>query len=357
MISADLVAIRDLSRSDLDAWRELAESALVPNPFSDPDFVLAAMDGFETPEIGLLIGRDGGLWRAAMPVHHVGTWRRLPGRRLATWLHPYCFLGTPLLDRAVTPELLAAVLARAVREHGSGFGIDLADAAGPAAAILDAALELHGPSLRFAEFGRAALQRRPDNDYLFTGVSSRHRKEIRRQRRLLETRFDDLRVTDRAGELTSATRFLELEASGWKGKAGTAMACEPGHARFFATACRVLRERGRLEMLFLESGDRPLAAICNLLAGDGIFCFKMAFEEEFASFSPGVQLVVEMIDHFHEDRTSAAWVDSCADPENSMINRLFPDRRALHAVLVSPPGFRGVVVNHTLRAARKLRGG
>ncbi len=31
---------------------------------------------------------------------------------------------------------------------------------------------------------------------------------------------------------------------------------------------------------------------------------------------------------FHEDRAEQ-WQDSCADPDNEMINRLWPDRRRL----------------------------
>ena len=81
---------------------------------------------------------------------------------------------------------------------------------------------------------------------------------------------------------------------------------------------------GRLELHALRFEDQTLAVRCNLLADPGIFYFKVAYDEAFAQFSPGIRLEVESFHRFH-DRPQAAWVDSCSDPNNETMNRLLQD--------------------------------
>ena len=86
-------------------------------------------------------------------------------------------------------------------------------------------------------------------------------------------------------------------------------------------------ELGRLQLLDLSVDGRTVAMKCNLIAGDVIYCFKIAFDEEYAAYSPGLLLERRTVDVFHTE-TEAAAMDSCADPHNAMINRLWPDRRS-----------------------------
>ena len=82
-------------------------------------------------------------------------------------------------------------------------------------------------------------------------------------------------------------------------------------------------------------GDVP-----EVLAGDEAFSFKIAFDESLSRFSPGVQLEVAMVGEFH-DRMPHARMDSCADSDNEMINRLWPDRRPLVSYAIPTSGATG----------------
>ena len=160
-----------------------------------------------------------------------------------------------------------------------------------------------------------------------------------------------LSVTD--GEPAAVEAFLALEASGWKGEAGTAMR-SAAHAEFFRETCAGFAAAGRLQLVALTGGDRSLAMQCNLRAGDGVFCFKLGVDEEFARYSPGVQLQVDNVHLFHGDET-LQWADSCADPSNQMINRLWPDRRHLVSVMVPGAGALGRAGRLQARAAVAIR--
>jgi CelD/BcsL family acetyltransferase involved in cellulose biosynthesis len=118
--------------------------------------------------------------------------------------------------------------------------------------------------------------------------------------------------------------------------------------------CREFADAGRLQLLELRGGGETLAMKCNLLAGDTIFCFKIAYEEKWASLSPGIQLELDMLKLFHEE-SEARFIDSCADANNSMINRLWPDRRSLVTQVLPGHGASGRAARPALIAARSLR--
>lgn len=82
--------------------------------------------------------------------------------------------------------------------------------------------------------------------------------------------------------------------------------------------------------------------------------FKIAYDETFASHSPGIQLEVEMTERFH-DRRQAEWMDSCSDRKNTMHNRLMPDRRSLVTIVAIDPTVRAAATVPEVRGVRFLR--
>ena len=107
-------------------------------------------------------------------------------------------------------------------------------------------------------------------------------------------------------------------------------------------------------MLTLGTADRAAAMQCNLTAGDTLFCFKVAYDDELARFSPGVQLELAAVDVFHA-AGELALVDSCAEPDNELINGLWPDRRTLSTLVFPAAGVRGRMRLSALRLAAAVR--
>ncbi|MGI8728627.1 MAG: GNAT family N-acetyltransferase [Solirubrobacteraceae bacterium] len=349
---AEIIDIAGLTARQWGAWSDLAERACVANPFNEPDFVKSAVRGLDERRVGVLAVTDRHGWRAAMPVLRVARWRRVPGRLLVAWRHRYCYLTTPLVDRDDPEAALATLFARGAAEPGTlGLMLDWIDTDGPVGAALEAGVLRARRPLRIEGFARATLERRPSNDYVAQMVSTKRRRELRRLRSRFEDEVGPLMLYDRAGEGDAVAGFLELERSGWKARAGTAMANSSSHARFFVELCERYAATSRMQLLTLETESATVAMKCNLVAGEGIFCFKIAFDERFARFSPGIQLELANIDVFH-DRKSATWMDSCAAADNAMINRLWSDRRTLQSVLIAPHGPRGALGSMLWRTAR-----
>jgi CelD/BcsL family acetyltransferase involved in cellulose biosynthesis len=346
-----------LTVAEIAAWSDLADRAAEPNPFLRPEFVLAALERRRGGDVELLVVREGDRWLACTAFRRAERWRWLPLPFLAPWLPEYTYLATPLVDRdAVAPASEALVRALARERRAAALVLDPVDATGPVAAGLIAAAAARGLApVVSARFERAALRRRPANTYLEEAVSSRGRRKLRsRARKLRQALGPGAGVADRSADPTAPVEFLALERSGWKGEAGTALDSTPGDATFFARMCADMAAAGRLQILALEGGGRTAAMQCNLVDGDVMFAFKVAYEPALAHLSPGVALEIAAVEIFHE-RMTAVLADSCAAPDSALINRLWPDRRALMTLLL-PTGARTArLVGPALRAEAAAR--
>jgi CelD/BcsL family acetyltransferase involved in cellulose biosynthesis len=183
---------------------------------------------------------------------------------------------------------------------------------------------------------RAALDATRDADQLLRdALGGKKLKELRRQRnRLAEhgpVRFDAAR---RPEEVASALEiFLNLEASGWKAKRGTALLQDDGDAGFVRRATQVLAESGQCEIASLHAGATPVAAAIVLRHQDRAFYFKLGVDERFAKYSPGVQLTLDLTRHLCAD-PAIALADSTADPDHPMIDPIWRERLAIGDVLI-----------------------
>lgn len=101
---------RDLSGDALEAWRALAGRALEPNPFMEPDYVLAAAQHMpEGRHVALILVWRGGRLRAVLPMLSPSlAWRR---RSAQVWDIPLAAGGAPLLDPEAPAAALRAALA------------------------------------------------------------------------------------------------------------------------------------------------------------------------------------------------------------------------------------------------------
>jgi CelD/BcsL family acetyltransferase involved in cellulose biosynthesis len=319
-------------------WRALAARAIEPNVFYEPEFALAAAPVFGRDAKALLV------WSAARRLLGVFPFR-LDCRRngllpvLVGWTHSYGPLGVPLVDRDQAERTIAAWLGHMAQNAGGPklMLLPMLAADGPFASALYSVLgESRGPSAAFGRHARALLAPGASrNDYLQRAMAGKRRKELRR----LRHRLDDLApsahsVATSAAEVAAATQqFLRLEASGWKGAAKTAAAAHPPVGKFLQTAVLDLAAAGKARVDLLMAGETPIAATITLFSGAAAWCWKIAYDESFARYSPGVQIVLELT-HDLLANSSVDRVDSCAVPGHPMIEPIWRERLAISDLLI-----------------------
>ncbi len=204
---------------------------------------------------------------------------------------------------------------------------------------------------------RACLDARRDADELLRdALGGKKLKELRRQRSRLgehgAVRFDVARTPEAIA--VAIEIFLALEASGWKGKRGTALGQDEGDAGFIRRATRGLAETGQCEIVTLHAGDTPVAAAIVLRHQDRAFYFKLGIDERFAKFSPGVQLTLDLTRHLCADAVLAT-ANSTASADHPMINPIWRGRLKIGDVLI-PLRPRDPVVSliHAAMTTRRL---
>lgn len=334
-----LASLSSLSPNDHRAWAQLAARAADANPVYEPEFVTAVADPAKEPK--LLIAVSDGEWIGCLPVRPVGPFA------LANWRHTFSPVGTPLADRDRVDEFAATLVGSFGGLNRHHFLLLRGAREGVTTAAIRAALSRTRRLATILEEGveRAAL-RRGDGDPT-ARIKPKRRKEMEnKRRRLAEDLGARLEVVDRSADRAASEDFLRLEAAGWKGDGGTAMQVA-GHGEAFRALCERYAAAGRLQMLSLEADGRAVAMICNLSMGDELFNLKVTYDEELRRYAPGIQLEIETMRIFAESRTEEVF-DSCADPGNELLNRLWPDRLAATTLLVGPGGSGGRAIGDVL---------
>lgn len=339
----------------VEAWTALAAAASEPNSYGEPWFVLASLDTLGGGE-GVRIAevRRGPVLIGVMPLAVQHRYGRTHVRFVQNWRHYHHFLGTPLVRRGEEAAFWSALLAALDGAdwapnflHVRGLVED-----GPVhRGLVTAAAGLgRGCALVHREV-RALLESVGDAEAYYRGaVRPKKRKELRRLRvrldELGEVRLRELGDQESLGSWSDA--FLRLEAAGWKGEAGTALACEPATDAFFRRTVAAAREAGKLQFLRLDVDGRAIAMLVNFLAPPGAFSFKTAFDPEFARFSPGVLIQLEYLRL--AERAGLDWIDSCAAEHHPMIDSLWSGRRRIVRVTVRLAGLRRSLVFAVCRA-------
>lgn len=316
------------------AWDALADDLSTPNPFFESWFLLPGLARFDPAgkiRIASLPGPAG--LEALVPMQRARRYGRYLLPHLSVWLHANAFLGAPLVKARCEVLFWEALFDWADRNAGTALflhvpALPLETPLAEALVAVCARQSRHIAMVHREERAMLASALAP-GAYLEQAVPGKKRKEFRRQQaRLAElgaltfTRLHD--AQDIAGW---TEHFLALEARGWKGSAGSALASAPETAGLFREAVASAAARGRLERLSLDLDGKPIAMLATLLAPPGAFSFKTAFDEQFARFSPGVLLQLENLAML--ERSGINWTDSCAMQGHPMIDSLWRERRAL----------------------------
>ncbi len=333
----------------VSAWQDLADNAVEANVFYEPWMLLPAVEAFAAgaPLRFVLVledDPDGAAEKARLcgffPLQRRRLHPRLPLSILGLWQHLHCYYGAPLVRADCADAVLAALFAWL---HSDPRGASVAefnhlDAEGPFSRLLrEFCRRRDNPTLVTDSFARALLCPRGDGqEYLQRVLSGQRRRALqRRQRRLAERAALDYTMLEPDGDVQRwSEEFLQLESAGWKGRAGTAMASEAANGRFLHAIFHAAFERGRLLLCALRSADRPIAFRSTFLAGQGAFSFKMTYDEQYSSYSPGMLLEMDHTRRLH-NLPELRWVDSCTAADNDMLNSLWQDRRTIHTILAA----------------------
>jgi hypothetical protein len=322
----------------------LSARAVEPNVFFNPRFLTPAMPRLEDRDVRLAVIRDGDEYRSRLRLLAPFTVERpaapvgVPIIRI--WSHPFGPLGAPLVDRDDPVGVIEDFISMLSRPHLKlPQVLVLPDLRlnGAVVPLLETVAEARGLSLLIVDrTERPLLQSELDAEtYLKASLRPHHFREFRRlKRRLAELGSLEHCVARGPEEIADAIEsFLTLEVSGWKGRERTAMAIDRYRAAFAREAVHRLAERDQCRIHSLTLDGRTIASLIVLVESGRAYTWKTAYDENYAAFSPGTLLMIEVTAQ-HLDDPNITTTDSCAVPDHPVMSRLWSERLPMGTVVV-----------------------
>jgi CelD/BcsL family acetyltransferase involved in cellulose biosynthesis len=302
---------RELIDSLAPEWGELCSRGPRDEPFYRPEWVSAYLRAF-APDADLLLveARTEGRLTAVLPL--VETKRGWPGLRIRT-LRGAANIHSCRFDIAretgQAGEAAIAGIWSALREVPGWDLIEIprVPQGGATEALLAQAAQDGYPTGSWWGFWEPT-----ESPYLTVDLpqgadpvtlagSASFRRNLKRRLRRAREEFDvRLRRVDQA-DPESLEAFFDLEKRGWKGKAGTAIACSAATRDFYTSVARGAAEHGYLSSYFLEFNGIPVAGHLGLWHHGRYFLPKVAFDEAYARFSPGHLILRAIIEDRNKD--------------------------------------------------------
>ena len=301
---------RDALPMLLPAWEDLCGRSVEDNVYYAPRYARALLESVERDSnVRFAVVWDGTQLVALLPC----TSPKLPIPLLRpagrAWQSKFTFSCMPLLDRARKTEAAGTLLDVLASISPGGWIIPTVNIQGEACQAMIAALARRRLPWAFLNhFRRAALETGGTFDeHMTRRVPAGRRKSLARNWRRLEQlgKVGHEAHCVGAGLDQAVAAFLKIEASGWKGKRGTALACDE-QSRTFAIDAFTGDERNsicRADVLTLDG--TPIAVSLITLAGRTGFAVKACYDESYRSYGAGLLLEAEVIRSF----LSGNWAD------------------------------------------------
>jgi CelD/BcsL family acetyltransferase involved in cellulose biosynthesis len=321
-----MVAKRIRETADVAAlmlpWQRLAASSLAPAGLNSPELILPLLKNCSGAELATISQGSDLLFALPLQKHRM---------MFSNWITPLTVIGTPHIDNEVpaaawtafTNSLTQPLLLHSIDRDGK-FWSQITNT------------ENHVAVLN--TWARAALK--PSGTYdawMDTNFDRKRRKEYRRLSNRLGEQGAYETFTYKSGDDAAswATDLLSLEAAGWKGKRGTAVAGDTALQSAFIEACQNLSASGKLRFWKLTLDGKPVACMYAIVEGDQAWLGKIAYDESLAKYSPGVLLILHATEQlFAESHIKV--VDSCAIPGHPMIENIWRDRLTMADVMLAP---------------------
>ncbi len=312
-----------------EEWSDLCNHAIEPNPFYRPELLLPALRlnlpgatfriVFVRSPSGQLIGMfpfqvGGPRWWGSQVVFRPLT-------------HRYCYVRTPIIREGFIEDNLSSIAealrqfklpARLIRLHGFALDDEFEHELTQSSVGLS--------TFRFTHTRRSALVRGRE-----IHPSTKATEEYASKWRKLSQLGELCLKTDGAGDPLFHRRlseFLDLEHRGWKASRASSMKSAGAPSEYFSASVVGHAESGLWTVDSVLLDGQPIAMQLNLIdCGRHVvhYGFKSAFDDSLARYSPGAVMLNEQRLRFHTSREIDVF-DSCADPKNLAVRRLWPDR-------------------------------
>lgn len=222
------------------------------------------------------------------------------GRLLKSFVNGHSPMSRPLAtDREAMDELAQAVMSQAGRRRLELLGLPGED---PSIERLETAAQAASKmSLVEPAYASPFVDTRGDLD-MWREKNKRSWKSVEPRRRKMNREYEARFVlveppTALEAELDDG---LRIEASGWKGREGTAIESAPETATFYRSVARAFHRRDELRLSRVVLDDIAVSFAFCLLYRRRLYLLKSGYDESYRRLAPGLVLRLGMIERCFE---------------------------------------------------------
>jgi CelD/BcsL family acetyltransferase involved in cellulose biosynthesis len=255
-------------------------------------------------------------------------------RALQSWSYRLRASGDPLIRKGREHAFWTAMLPH-LDETGRGAFLRLSqlhEHSPSTRALREVAEEMGRPLHLTRRFERALLRGGLSKDEYLKRLPQKMLREQRRRLKRLEelgpVAFERLAPDAEPGRWID--ELIALEQAGWKGREGVAAACEPHVEALVRNLLVESHSTGRLDMRRLRLGEKTISMLAHIETGRTAVSFKIAYDEAYARYAPGVLLQMDYLARGLE----LDWVDSCTNPGHVMFESLWLERRPIVTLML-----------------------
>ncbi len=355
--------VRDLSQRSQDANPHMIPAAIAAARLVLPDDRIVILAAYHSEALGF--ERLAGIWVFARR----RDWRSFFAEVLVSPLLPlYEVSSAPLIERDLAVPVVSAMLRHlvAASDLPRVLALPLLALGGESEATLAAACEATGSRIdRVESWQRPMMLPQPGDTpdaYLRRALGQSYKKRMQQFRSMRKYGALSFRRERGFAARDRLPEFLALEAAGWKGEAGSAIARIPADNAYIQALVAEFAAIDAVQIDSLLLDGAPIA-MGLLIENAGTRHFlKIAYDERYARLSPGRSLTIAML-QADLASTPPLVFDSGAGDGVDGRTYVWGERREIGHLLLSLGGTRpglphiAAQARHWLRRLRaKLRG-
>lgn len=350
--------------SHIEAWELLSDCSLDDNIYISPGYLIPVLRHYGHLHPYRILFIYSGESQCSERLIGVAAYSilrpsfRIPCRVLCTFTSPLGFSSHPLVDREYSEVAMTAIwdwIEQSQQRWDMVLINKIAKQSLTWMAMLTEIRQRGRSQLTTGKFERPILERDSSYADYLQQLNQKRRKEYRRLWRRLNESGTVETVLHKNLNLSPdlARQFMDLEAKSWKGSSGTALICREEDSAFFTDAVKSMSQRNQLFFIELRLNGKAIAMTSNFVAGKTLFAFKVAYDPQYARFSPGLLNEFEGIRLFHD--TEDLQIGESGSVQDSYIRHYWRGRAKMLSTYIAIPKLTSSVSMSYLQAGASVR--